>query len=221
MKRNGSIHGFTLIELLVVVAIIAVLVALLLPSLARAREQAKNVICGGNLRTIFTGFMIYAQNYSDVLPPIYDNCPDPNVNNFVPKIWPFIYASRPWQPGVANYMDKYTQTAFRCPTNRLVYGEYDFISFSGNRLMSNMNVGKVNNPSQKILVADGGGDITDESLNKNIEFYCDDGPGIGGRVVYITYRHRGVANTVNLDGHVSSTPFEAIWGLKPYIDPQY
>lgn len=163
MKRNGSIHGFTLIELLVVVAIIAVLVALLLPSLARAREQAKNVICGGNLRTIFTGFMIYAQNYSDVLPPIYDNCPDPNVNNFVPKIWPFIYASRPWQPGVANYMDKYTQTAFRCPTNRLVYGEYDFISFSGNRLMSNMNVGKVNNPSQKILVADGGGDITDES----------------------------------------------------------
>lgn len=52
--------GFTLIELLVVVAIIAVLVALLLPSLGEARKMAKNTICTSNLRQMGTAFAMYA-----------------------------------------------------------------------------------------------------------------------------------------------------------------
>ena len=53
-------RGFTLIELLVVVAIIAVLVAILLPSLSRAREQAKKGTCLANLRGISQASMTYA-----------------------------------------------------------------------------------------------------------------------------------------------------------------
>jgi prepilin-type N-terminal cleavage/methylation domain-containing protein len=219
MKRNRSIYGFTLIELLVVVAIIAVLVALLLPSLAQSRERMKDLTCGSNLRTIFNGFMMYAENYRDILPPIYDGCPDPNINNFVPKIWPFIYSNRPWWPGDPNYMERYTQTIFRCPVNPLLFS---FISFSGNQDMSNINMSRVSNPSEKILVADGGGDIMDENPNAHIVFFRDTNPGIGGRVVYITYRHRQSANTVNLDGHVSSTHLEAMWTMYPKnVDPLY
>ena len=63
MKR-----GFTLIELLVVVAIIAILVALMLPSLAKAREQAKRVTCMSNHRQIVMGLRTYAQDNGDYMP---------------------------------------------------------------------------------------------------------------------------------------------------------
>ncbi len=55
-------RGFTLIELLVVVAIIAVLVSLLLPSLARSRQAAYAAQCGSNLRQLGLGIAYYAAN---------------------------------------------------------------------------------------------------------------------------------------------------------------
>jgi prepilin-type N-terminal cleavage/methylation domain-containing protein/prepilin-type processing-associated H-X9-DG protein len=64
--------AFTLIELLVVVAIIALLIAILLPSLSRAREQTKSVKCLSNLRSLGQGVMTIASSNRDVLPgPIH------------------------------------------------------------------------------------------------------------------------------------------------------
>lgn len=64
--------GFTLIELLVVVAIIALLVAILLPSLSRAKELAKRANCSSNLHSVGQGVHLYAQDYRDVLPSFRD-----------------------------------------------------------------------------------------------------------------------------------------------------
>jgi prepilin-type N-terminal cleavage/methylation domain-containing protein/prepilin-type processing-associated H-X9-DG protein len=68
VKSLRSKVGFTLIELLVVVAIIAVLIAILLPSLNKARESSRVAVCLNNLRQIGMGFTQYVNDWSDRTP---------------------------------------------------------------------------------------------------------------------------------------------------------
>jgi len=77
---SKSARGFTLIELLVVIAIIAILAALLLPVMGRAKESARGTTCLGHLRQIGVALQLYVDANNQRLPVMYDRTLSTDTN---------------------------------------------------------------------------------------------------------------------------------------------
>jgi prepilin-type N-terminal cleavage/methylation domain-containing protein/prepilin-type processing-associated H-X9-DG protein len=115
VRRVGG--AFTLIELLVVVAIIALLISILLPSLARAREGARTSVCLSNLKQMCSGVLLYAADQRSNLPgPIHiciyqktstypDHAPDGGILGTDPKLY--------WGFQLPYYIQRYLADASR------------------------------------------------------------------------------------------------------------
>lgn len=124
---NQFSRGFTLIEVLVVVAIIALLISILLPSLSRARGQARASVCLANLHRLGHASVFYGQQYK-VYPParlkeVYEGGAwVPFVNRYGAKAprwqWFFDYGVGPVvnPAGLATDADEMTNDLFMCPS---------------------------------------------------------------------------------------------------------
>ncbi|MCD5401393.1 DUF1559 domain-containing protein [candidate division NPL-UPA2 bacterium] len=110
--------GFTLIELLVVIAIIAILAAMLLPVLARAREKARQAVCMSNLKQIGTAFHMYRQDNEGRLP-----APDGHFFGYGTwfPLWPDSiapYIGHTPSTGLWSYWEGLHPTVIHCPSSR-------------------------------------------------------------------------------------------------------
>jgi prepilin-type N-terminal cleavage/methylation domain-containing protein/prepilin-type processing-associated H-X9-DG protein len=115
-------HGFTLIELLVVIAIIAILAAMLLPALSKAKEQGKRAKCTNQLRQIYLGMVLYADENQGSFHHVNGSIPNNGQWYANPRSSVLLAPDHPlayW--GVAYYqMVGRNREIFRCPSARTV-----------------------------------------------------------------------------------------------------
>jgi prepilin-type N-terminal cleavage/methylation domain-containing protein len=118
LSKSRSGTGFTLVELLVVIGIIAVLVALLLPALQKAKDQANAVKCANNMKQLITAFATFAHDNKGHLPGNRDNYAEREEWKrcflFGGFVWSSNFDKAPQSGTIWKYIRNYD--VYRCPS---------------------------------------------------------------------------------------------------------
>ncbi|MBI4027553.1 MAG: type II secretion system protein [Verrucomicrobia bacterium] len=208
-KREQS--AFTLIELLVVIAIISILAALLAPALRNAREQAKGVKCLSNLKNLYHGLLMYANDENDYCPTGYEFAGGTDVF---------------WQQQVAKVITgrnvPYTEVVEweQCPSGVQSAGQIEFGNYG---LLRDLcypprKLSSVAESARIIFVFDAGGYMIRQStaLDPGYAYWYIPGYNPAGTAMYnadftkdsLNGRHGKIINVVFVNGHAEKQAVE-------------
>ncbi len=222
---------FTLIELLVVIAIIAILAAMLLPALNKARSKAHQSQCISNLKTFGNGVQLYAIDHDSLGPPVV-LCDD---SQYIVNSW-WHQNTQYLQVSGINYMKPDPQNIIRtmlCPSSRgyrtgiednsAYYANYKEYGSTRNSYGRNITpkgynwldpkvravkLGLLRSPSEKVDFIDAlNAGVRIEEANPVDTVGADEMENWGSvpnTIKKVFYRHNTYANAAFYDGHVSS-----------------
>jgi prepilin-type N-terminal cleavage/methylation domain-containing protein/prepilin-type processing-associated H-X9-DG protein len=212
MSRRSK--GFTLVELLVVIGIIALLISILLPSLARARKAAASTVCLSNLRQLGMAFQVYANDNKYTFPLSRGGGGPSEWINF-PSTWNT--ANRQLtDSAIAPYIGGFNERLLQCPNDPLNFPfAYYRWSYAMNTLMEGIRLSKIQNPSEKMLL------IHDDMRNDGRYWHWVYAGAYFDRIsheddITISAEHelnlshpsqvRGAGNAMFADGHAARVP---------------
>jgi len=120
--------GFTLIELLVVIAVIALLIAISVPSLQNSRQQAKAVLCSSNISQLLLGLVMY-ETENDTLPYAFDDTLLEPPPGGYPGNFAFDRKGWWWFNYISDYSrkNKGLKAALWCPSRRIKDPKFDYV----------------------------------------------------------------------------------------------